>query len=77
MVFDESYAPGWHAWVDGKPRPILRAYGLFMAVAAGPGLHRVDFHYEPATFRLGLFLSLSALAALAAAFGLRALQKIH
>jgi hypothetical protein len=63
VVFNETYAPGWRAWVDGKPEPILRAYGLFMAapLPAG-GNHQVDFRYEPAAFRLGLFLFLAALA---------------
>jgi hypothetical protein len=62
-VLNESYAPGWHAWMDGKPVPILRAYGLFMAVpAAESGFHRLDFRYEPGGFRLGLFLSLIGLA---------------
>ena len=61
LVWDESYAPGWHAWVDGAPQPILRAYGLFMAVELGKGPHQVDFRYEPASFRLGLFMALAAL----------------
>jgi hypothetical protein len=30
------------------------------------GRHRVEFRYEPAAFRLGLYLSLSALAVLLA-----------
>ena len=67
-VFNESYIPGWHAWVDDMPTPILRAYGLFMAVPVGKGVHRVDFRYEPSTFRLGLFLSLTALAILGGLF---------
>jgi hypothetical protein len=63
MVWNESYAPGWRAWVDGKPQSIFRAYGLFMAVPVnGTGLHRVAFRYEPTAFRLGLFISLSAWA---------------
>lgn len=62
LVFNETFAPGWHAWVDGKPSPILRAYGLFMAVPVEAGGHQVDFRYEPASFRLGLFLSFLALA---------------
>jgi hypothetical protein len=57
-VFNESYAPGWHAWVDGKPAPILRAYGLFMAVETPAGKHWIDLRYEPLSLRLGLFLSL-------------------
>ncbi|SRR5579871_1258353 len=63
VVFNESYAPGWHAWVDGSPQPILRAYGLFMAVAVESGDHQVEFRYEPAIFRLGLFISLVTLVA--------------
>jgi hypothetical protein len=59
LVFDESYAPGWHAWVDGQPEPIFRAYGLWMAVLIKEtGNHQVFFRYEPASFRLGLFISL-------------------
>jgi hypothetical protein len=62
VALNETFAPGWHAWVDGKPAAILRAYGLFMAVAVSEnGFHRVEFHYEPFSFRLGLFLSLVTL----------------
>jgi hypothetical protein len=68
IVFNESYAPGWHAWVDGIPQPILRAYGLFMAVAVPKGSHQVDFRYEPATFRLGFFITLWTLAGTLALF---------
>lgn len=69
VVFDETYAPGWRAWVDTRPVPILRAYGLFMAAeVAGAGGHQVVFRYEPASVRLGLFLSLLGLGL--GAFGL-------
>jgi hypothetical protein len=65
MVWNESYAPGWRAWVDGTPQSIFRAYGWFMAVPLkGKGLHRVTFRYEPVAFRLGLFLSLVTWATL-------------
>ncbi|HTC19737.1 MAG TPA: YfhO family protein, partial [bacterium] len=59
LVFDESYAPGWHAWVDGVPKTIFRADGLFMAVTLdAAGEHQLEFRYEPVSFRLGLFISL-------------------
>ncbi|HET9870543.1 MAG TPA: YfhO family protein [bacterium] len=59
VVWSQTFSPGWRAWVDGEPKPILRADGLFMAVVVPqPGLHRVDFRYEPTAFRLGLFVSL-------------------
>jgi hypothetical protein len=63
FVFDECFAPGWHAWVDGHPSPILRADGLWMAVRLGDsGPHDVSFQYSPLSFRLGLFVTLIALA---------------
>jgi hypothetical protein len=64
LVYSESYAPGWRAWVDGAPAPIRRANGLFMAVALGKaGSSQVEFRYEPASFRLGLFLTLASCSA--------------
>jgi hypothetical protein len=65
VVFNDSYAPGWHAWVDGKPESIYRADGLFMAVPLSQGgRHQVDFRYEPNSFRLGVFISLLSLGLL-------------
>lgn len=62
VIFNDSYAPGWHAWVDGNPRPVFRADGLFMAVPLSEnGLHQIDFRYEPTSFRLGLFLTMLSL----------------
>ena len=59
LVFDESFSPGWHAWMDGEPKPIFRVDGLFMAVPLpDTGAHQVVFRYEPTAFRLGLFLTL-------------------
>ncbi|HEY5038591.1 MAG TPA: YfhO family protein, partial [bacterium] len=67
-VFNETWAPGWHAWVDENPRPLLRAYGLFMAVPVSEGKHRVEFRYEPTSFRLGLFLVFLSLPLLGVIF---------
>lgn len=65
FVLDQTFTPGWHAWVDGHPEPVFRANGLWMAVAVQPGsAHEVQFQFTPTSFRLGLFLSLIALASL-------------
>jgi hypothetical protein len=72
LAWNETFTPGWRAWVDGSPVPIHRAYGFFMAVPlAGGGEHRVDFRYEPTAFRLGLFLSVIFWAMGLAAAGLK------
>lgn len=92
FILDQCFAPGWHAWVDGKPTPVLRAEGFLMAVALGApalspqgeghrlvvpnlsssrdrkqefgmaGSHVIAFQYSPLSFRLGLFITLIALA---------------
>jgi len=66
LVLGESWAPGWRAWVDGQPTPILRANLVHRAVKIAPGRHRIEFRYMPADFRLGLYLTCAALAALLA-----------
>ena len=69
LVFDETFSPGWHAWVDGQPKPIYRAYGLWMAVLLPEtGAHEVFFRYEPGSFRLGMFLTLLTLMFLGGGF---------
>ena len=62
LVAVEAYEPGWNAWVDGRPQPVLVANGLFRAVAVPPGRHRVELRYRPPGLRAGLVLSGLALA---------------
>jgi hypothetical protein len=66
-VVAEAYNAGWRARVDGQPAAVIPVDHLIMGTPVPAGYHRVEFRYEPATFRAGLFLSLLAAAALAAA----------
>ena len=66
LMLMDSYYPGWKARIYETEAPIARANYGFRAVALPPGKHVVTFSYEPASFRLGLFISLVALALLAA-----------
>ncbi len=75
LVFSETFAPGWKAWVDGEPVPIQRAFGFWMAVPLGPSAGRVDFHYEPAAFRAGLFISLMSLVLGLAGLGFKGFSR--
>jgi uncharacterized membrane protein YfhO len=57
LVLADSWFPGWEATVDGVSTQILRANLLLRAVAIPAGNHRVVFEYDPASFRLGVFIS--------------------
>ena len=66
LVIRESYHRGWRARVDGRPREIVRANFLFMAVPVRAGEHAVDLEFAPASVRVGFALSLAGAAGLAA-----------
>ncbi len=67
LIARQTYFPGWHATIDGKPAPIRRADVAFQAVYVPAGTHRVTLDYQPGSVRLGAAvtgLSILALAAL-------------
>jgi len=71
LVLVESIAPGWTATITeaGKaPRrtPIVRTNTAFQGVFVDPGPVTVEWRYQPASFRVGLFAALTALATLLA-----------
>jgi len=68
LVLTDSYYPGWRAWVQDGEEPVIRANYGFRAVPVGSkGTQTVRFGYDPASFRIGTFISLLALGALSAA----------
>ncbi len=68
LVVTETFAPGWHAKVDGRAVPIVRANGVFRAVRLQAGRHRVTMRYLPTSVLTGAGLSLLGLLAAAAAW---------
>jgi hypothetical protein len=64
LVLADRYDDGWRAWSEGRELPILRADGIFRAVALPAGSHLVTFVYDPWWLKLGF--AISALALLAA-----------
>ncbi|MFO8055872.1 MAG: hypothetical protein R6V10_01070 [bacterium] len=62
LVLADTGFPGWRA-VSGD-KELKMASGFLRSVELGEGRHRIGFTYEPWGFRLGLWMSLSALAAL-------------
>ncbi len=62
VVLLERYDPNWHATLDGREVPVLRADQLFRAVYAPAGQHEVRFFYHQRGLKAGLVISLSTLA---------------
>jgi hypothetical protein len=59
-VFDDD----WRLTVDGQPAAILRANLLMRAAAVNSGVHTLVYTYEPASVRIGTWLSATGLAVL-------------
>jgi hypothetical protein len=64
-VLRDCFYPGWRSFLDGRPAAILPADLLFRATALPPGSHRIDYVFEPSSFKAGLFLTLLGCAVLA------------
>ncbi|HEY3118741.1 MAG TPA: hypothetical protein VGK54_18515 [Chloroflexota bacterium] len=65
LLVDDSWFPGWHAQVDGVDTSVYRADVLFKAVWVPPDAQVITLTYEPDSLKLGAFISLAALAAIA------------
>ncbi|NOZ05409.1 MAG: YfhO family protein [Chloroflexi bacterium] len=57
LMLTDAHYPGWRAWVDGQPVPILRADLLFRAIPVPPGTHHVQFRFQPRSVRWGALIS--------------------
>lgn len=69
LIVAEGYAPGWKATlhVPGqppRPAPVLRTNVAFQGLFLPPGPVTVELRFAPASFRVGLFFALAALALL-------------
>lgn len=65
LVTSEIYFPGWRATVDGKDSAVINADWILRATSVPAGRHTVVFHYEPASYRVGLYLTFVAAGILA------------
>jgi hypothetical protein len=62
----DAWSPGWCAWVDGAPAPIVVADAAFKAVRVTPGRHAIVFAYRTPGLRAGALASLAGAIACAA-----------
>ena len=53
LVLSEVYYPGWRSYVNGKKAEILRANYILRAIYLPAGNHKVEFVFEPKSYKLG------------------------
>lgn len=65
VVLADSAYPGWRVWIDDAPGRWEVYDGCFRAVEVPAGTERVDWRYQPDTFRVGLFFTCLGVGVLA------------
>ncbi len=65
LVVTDNYYDAWHAEVDGRAAPILRADYTFRAIPLGAGTHRVRMWYHAGVLSASATVSAVLLAVLA------------
>ena len=65
LVLSDLHYPGWKAKVDGREVDVERVNYMMRGVSLESGTHRVEFEYEPLSWRVGWILSVAGLAVLA------------
>jgi hypothetical protein len=59
LLLNDRFEPAWKVTVDGTPQTVLRCNYLMRGVYLEPGLHTVEFKYQPPFH--ALYISLAAL----------------
>jgi hypothetical protein len=66
LCVTETFYPGWSAYAQGERRDVRQALEVFCGVDIEPDDTQVRLVFEPATVRVGSFLALLGIAAVAA-----------
>jgi len=64
LITSEIFYPGWHASINGTEVPVHKANSCFRAVLIPPGRHRVIMKYNPLSFRIGAYISITSMIVL-------------
>jgi hypothetical protein len=66
LVLTDTMYPGWIAKIDGQEAPIYATDIAFRGVFVPAGQHRVEFSYDPLSFRIGMAIAMLGVLVLAA-----------
>ncbi len=56
--------PGWVAYQDGSKIDVYKVNGILLGTEIDAGTHKVEFKYEPGSYRVGLIISTSTIVLL-------------
>jgi hypothetical protein len=60
LLIGETWYPDWHAEVDGRPVPVLRADDALLSVVLPPGARQVALHFHSTQYDRGRLITLGA-----------------
>jgi hypothetical protein len=63
LIVSEIWHPGWTATIDGEKLELHRANLTFMGAWIPPGEHRLELHFRPIYWRVGIAISLMSFLA--------------
>lgn len=69
LVTGEKFANGWKATIDGKPAQIQRVNYVQRGIYLTPGRHEIKFIFDPISFKVGKWLTLTSFAIFAMMLG--------
>ena len=66
VLFTFAYDPGWTLYVDGVKTETYQVMGALTGADVSDGTHHIFMEYKPTGFNVGLIVTLSSVALLAA-----------
>jgi uncharacterized membrane protein YfhO len=46
LAYTDTWDEGWHARVNGKPVPVLRAFHLYKGIELDKGFNEIEFYFQ-------------------------------
>ena len=75
LVLADNYYPGWKVFVDGKEQQLYKTNYSLRGVHLEKGKHLIKFVYDPLSFKIGMYLTLSTLLLIIGYLGWYGLSK--
>ena len=75
LFFSEIHYPGWKAYVDDSPVPVLRGNYIFRVVQVPQGDHMVKLTFDPLTIKSGIGITALTLFIIATLSALHFIRK--